>query len=71
MFVGNGQLAIVPSHLLLLRLFCLENCHNGLYKDVRQPVATVPVLWFVSRDKENGYLGIESTLRSNLVLVQK
>ena len=71
MFVGNGWLALVPSHLPLLRLLCLENCHNVLDKDVEELVAAVPVLWYVSRDKENGYLGIESILCSNLVLIQK
>ena len=48
LFVGEGWLALVPSHLPHLRLLCLENCPNMCDKYVDKFVAAIPhltVIW--------------------------
>jgi len=43
-FVGEGWLALVPSHLPHLRVLCLEACGNVCYKYVEELKAAVPEL---------------------------
>ena len=42
--VGNGYLALVPSHLPHLRLLCLERCYKVCDKYVKELMAAVPEL---------------------------
>jgi hypothetical protein len=43
-FVGEGLLALVPSHLPHLRQLCLKHCYNLCDKCVEELVAAVPEL---------------------------
>jgi len=43
-FVGNGYLALVPSHLPRLRELCLVGCINVCVKYVEELAVTVPEL---------------------------
>ena len=43
-FVGNGWLALVPSHLPHLRELSLEFCRNVCDKYIKELVAAVPGL---------------------------
>jgi hypothetical protein len=43
-FVGNGWMELVPSHLPHLRELCLEACYNVCDKYVKELVAAVPEL---------------------------
>jgi hypothetical protein len=43
-FVGEGWLALVPSHLPHLRELCLKACYNVCGNYVRELVAAVPEL---------------------------
>jgi hypothetical protein len=43
-FVGEGYLALVPSHLPHLRRLCLVGCDNVCVKYVEELVAAVPEL---------------------------
>jgi hypothetical protein len=47
-FVGEGWLALVPSHLPHLRRLCLVECDNLCNKYVEELVAAVPELKVVS-----------------------
>ena len=44
MFVGNGWLALVPSHLPLLRELCLDECVNVHAEYVEKLKAALPEL---------------------------
>jgi len=44
MFVGEGWLALVHSHLPHLKVLCLEMCRNVCDKYVKELVAAVPEL---------------------------
>jgi hypothetical protein len=46
-FVGEGYLALVPSHLPHLRRLCLENCCNVCDKCVEELVAAAPELGII------------------------
>ena len=43
-FVGEGWLALLPSHLPQLRELCLEGCINVCDKYVEELMAAVPEL---------------------------
>jgi hypothetical protein len=47
-FVGEGWLALVPSHLPHLRGLCLKRCDNVCDKYVEELVAAVPELVVIS-----------------------
>jgi len=48
-FVGEGWLALVSSHLPHLRRLCLMHCDNVCDKYVEELVATVPELEVITR----------------------
>jgi len=48
-FVGEGWLALVPSHLPHLRRLCLEGCDNVCHKYVEELMAAVSELEFFRR----------------------
>jgi len=43
-FVGEGWLALLPSHLPHLRELCLEGCYNVCDKYVEELMTAVPEL---------------------------
>jgi hypothetical protein len=49
LFVGEGYLALVPSHLPHLRLLCLVGCNSVCDKYVQELVAAVPELKVIFR----------------------
>ena len=44
LFVGNGWLTLVPSHLPHLRVLCMVDCDNVCHQYVEELVAAVPEL---------------------------
>jgi hypothetical protein len=44
LFLGEGWLALVPSHLPNLRVLCLQFCHNLCVKYVEELMAAKPEL---------------------------
>ena len=48
MFVGEGWLTLVPSHLPHLRLLSLANCRNVCDKYVEELMAAVPELKIIN-----------------------